>query len=254
MTKQKKFASNGIDYYNIEKEKDNREQYIATGLRSSLLAEATPLTHREVESLDSEPREEGEPLDSGAEEETPLGPHNVKRALFTLFNNDNGRRNLAVRLNLADGTNAEFVAAVQQKSNLTNYLKHTGEYKESARDWFVQIRKHCKEKMGVMPQTGKWHLNQKKRGTGLQTIQVEPLCYGSVAYDKESTEYMLFVKMYDLYIKNELMTSESLSEKQRAQGVRGQFLWINPRFDDRQRPKTFAQLRKEQRNGFKPKT
>jgi hypothetical protein len=235
---------NGIDYYNIEKEKDNREEDITTSCRSSLLAEATPPTHREVESLDSSPREEGEPLDSGAEEE-PLGPHNVKRALFTLFNNDNGRRNLAVRLNLTDGTNAEFVAAVQQKSNLTNYLKHTGIYKETAREWFTGIRKYCKQEMGVMPQTGKWHLNQKKRGTGLQTIQVEPQCYGSVAYDKESTEYMLFVKMYDLMIMNELMTSESLTEKQRAQGVRGQFLWINPRFDDRQRPKTFAQLRKE---------
>lgn len=236
---------NGIDYYNIEEEKDKKEKDITTSCRFSLLTEATPLTYREVESLDSKPREEGEPLDSGAEEEEPLGPHNVKRALFTLFNNDNGRRNIAVRLNLADGTNAEFVAAVQQKSNITNYLKHTGEHKESAREWFTEIRSYCKKQLGVMPQTGKWHLNQKKRGTTLQTIQVEPLCYGSVAYDKESTEYVLFARMYDLYIMSELMTSESLSQKQKTQGVRGQFLWINPKFDNRQRPKTFAQLKKE---------
>jgi len=233
-----------IHYYNIEEYKNNKEQYIHDTACSGLLAETSSPKNMPPKTLDLEPRGEEEPLDSGAGEEAPLGPHNVTRAYITLYVNPNKTKNLAIRVNLTDGESAEFVCRLQKTANLTNYLKYTNEHKESARGWFKDVRTYCRDSYGVQPQTGKFHLNTKQYGNSLQSTQIEPLCYGSVVYNQQSTEYVAFIRLYDLWISEEELSSEYLSEAQRKGNVRGTRLWINPLHDKRRRPLTFAQRRK----------
>ena len=236
-------AKKPIHYYNIEEYKNNKEQYIQDTSRSGLLAGTPSPKMMPPKTLDLEPREEGEPLDSGAGEEAPLGPHNVTRAYITLYVNPNKTKNLAIRVNLTDGESAEFVCRLQKTANLTNYLKYTNEHKECARQWFKECRTYCKDTYGVKPQSGKFHLNTKQYGNSLQSTQIEPLCYGSAVYNTDSKEYVAFVRLYDLWISEEELSSEYLTERQRQNNVRGTRLWINPLHDRRVRPRTFAQRR-----------
>lgn len=243
----KNLPLNGVDYYNKGEYRDNKEKYIPNGTSSLLLGRASPLASpaaiREAESLDSKPRGEGEPLDSGATAEAaPLGNHNVKRCLIQLFGNKEGRK-LKVRLNLTDDSNVEFIAPLQPKSNLTNFLKHTGDSKDFAREWFTSIRKKAKATFNVQPQQGKFHLNRGRK-TKMQLTQVEPECYGAIAYDADCGEYAVYIKLYDLWILEEHLTSDYLTEAQKKTNVRGQRLWINPIFDTRERPLTWAETRK----------
>lgn len=232
----------GVDYYNIEKEKDKIGKDIVMTSRSSLLAEATPPSNEERGFPP-----QGEETESGySTPAAPIGEHNVKRAIFQLFVNDNKRKVAKVRLNLTDDQNVEFVAALQPKSIITNFLKHTGEHKEDAREWFKLCRQSSKQIYGTTPQQGKWHMKANTYASGkIQTVTVEPECYVGVAYDQELKEYALFAKLYDLIIWNEHLDSGYVTEKQRQSGVRGQYLWINPQFDTRSRPKTFAQRQRE---------
>lgn len=237
-------VQNGNDYYNKEQQTNNKLQYISNESLSIPLGRTSSLNDESL-VIGTRPTEEGEPLDSGASEEAPLGPHNVKRALIQLFCNDDGTRKLKVRVNLTDGENADFIAPLQKYSNLTSYLRHTGEYKNTAREWFTSIRKYCKNTYGIKPQTGKFHLVTHKYTAQQKSIQVEPDCYGSIVYEREERIYFGFVKLYDLMLSEIDLFDGNLTPKQRSTGVRGQYLWINPRYDDRVRNKTFAQQRKE---------
>jgi len=239
---------NGIDYYNIEEQINNKEEHSCTADFSWPVSEASPLQLRSQELLDSKPRGEVEPLDSGGwvEAAAPLGPHNVKRALIQLFKNPAGAKKVKIRLNLVDGENPEFIAPLQPKSNLTNFLKHTGDHREQAREWFHSLRTHSKKQYGVLPQQGKFHLKTGARSSRLHTISVEPDCYASVSYAQEDRVYVGFLKLYDLMLSEIEFQDQYLSELQKKAAVRGQCLWINPRFDERQRPLTWAEQRKKQ--------
>jgi len=240
---------NGVEYYNIEEHKNNKEEHIATTLRDVSSGKATPLSASPLtqkglaqESLDSRERE----VVMEGEEEAPLGPHNVKRAIVQLFNNEGGQRKLKIRLNLDDGTNAEFIAPLQPKSNLTNFLRYTADSKDTAREVFTGMRKYVRDLLGVTPQQGKFHERVGARTGGMQTIQVEPQCYGAVGWNGDDKTYLGWIVLYDLQLKGIALEDGYLSEAQKRTGVRGQYLWINPQFDERQRPKTWAQKRKEQ--------
>jgi hypothetical protein len=240
----KNFSQNGVGYYNIEEHKYNIEEHSCNDSVSLPVGRAAPSAHEVAKPLDLEPRDEVEPLDSGAEEEAaPLGPHNVKRALVQFFNNPDGRK-IKVRLNLADGTNAEFIAPLQPKDNLTNFLRYTGDYKEQAREWFTKIRAYCKREYGTKPQQGKFHENTGKRTNKLKTITIEPTCYASVVYNQTDRIYVGYIKIYDVLLTELQLDDGYLSELQKKTNVRGQYLWINPLFDTRTRPLTWAEKRK----------
>lgn len=239
---------NGVEYYNIEEYKDNKRKYnptdlslVSLGRTSSSLTDTTMCHDMTLVK--------GEPLDSEGEVENaaaPIGTHNTKRALVQLFNNGDGaQRKLKIRINLDDDENAEFIAPLQPKHNLTNFLRYTAGSKEFARDWFTDIRTIGKQQYGVQPQQGKFHLNTVVYGAKRGVIQVEPNCYGAVVYDKSEGVYRAFVKIYDLWLMDVELDNGYLTDKQRTTGVKGQYLYINPKFDTRVRPKTFAQLRKE---------
>jgi hypothetical protein len=238
-------SQNGIDYYNIEEHNNNKREHSCNDCVSVPVGRASPSAHEVSEFLDSRPREKEELLDSGAEAEdqAPLGPHNIKRAMIQFFNNPDGRK-LKIRVNLEDGTNAEYIAPLQPVSNLTNFLKHTGDYKENAREWFTAMRSYCKKAYETKPQQGKFHENTGKRGQRMKTITVEPSCYASVCYNPTDRNYISFVKLYDLILTDIGLEDGYLSELQKKTNVRGQFLWINPKFDTRQRPLTWAEKRK----------
>jgi hypothetical protein len=239
---------NGVEYYNIEEHKNNKEEHIATTLRDVSFgrtpsSEATPLSKDTVLAQGSpEPREREVVMEG---EEAPLGTHNVKRAIIQLFNNDGGQRKLKIRLNLDDDTNAEFIAPLQPKHNLTNFLRYTADSKDLARDVFVSIRTKVRAQYGVTPQQGKFHERVGARTGGMQTIQVEPRCYGAVAWDQEHKQYVAWIMLYDLLLAEIVLDDDYLSKAQKDIGVRGQHLYINPLFDTRTRPKTWAQKRKE---------
>lgn len=239
-------TKNGVEYYNIEEYKDNKRKYNPTDLPLVSL-DRTSSSDSKTTTCHQVPVEEGEPLDSGSQETAaPIGPHNAKRALLQLFNNGEGaQRKLKIRINLADDENAEFIAPLQPKHNLTNFLKYTAGNKEFARDWFTQIRSKAREDYGVHPQQGKFHYNTVTYGAKRGVIQVEPDCYGAIAYDKADGVYRAYVKIYDLWLWDVELDNAYLTEQQRRTGVKGQYLYINPKFDTRIRPKTFAQLRKE---------
>ena len=241
--------NNGVEYYNKEEQRNNKEEQITTtmsfvSLGRTSSSEASP---QEIETAlaqgTSEPREREVVLEC---EEEPLGPHNVKRAIIQLFNNEGGTRKLKIRLNLTDGTNAEFIAPLQPKSNLTNFLRYTADTKDLAREVFVKIRSHVKQTLGVTPQQGKFHERVGARTGSKQTIQVEPGCYGAIGWCAEDKQYITWIVMYGLNLTAIPLSDEHLTHKQKQSGVRGQYLWINPQFDDRVRPKTWAQKRKEQ--------
>lgn len=240
-------TKNGIDYYNIEQQINNIEQHSCNDYLSWPSSEASPQSRGSQELSDSQPRGEVEPLDSGGwvKAAAPLGNHNVKRALVQLFKNPNGAKKVKIRLNLDDGENPEFIAPLQPRSNLTNFLKHTGEYKEQAREWFKELRAHSKSRYGVTPQQGKFHLKTGKRENKMQTITVEPECYCAVSYCQEDRVYVGYLKLYDLWLPEIVFEDQYLSEKQRKSSVRGQTLWINPRFDERVRPLTWQERRKQ---------
>ena len=243
---------NGVEYYNIEEQRNNIGEHIATTLRDVSSGKASPSSASPLiqeglaqEFLDSRERE----VVMEGEEEAPLGPlgpHNVKRAIVQLFNNEGGQRKLKIRLNLDDGTNAEFIAPLQPKSNLTNFLRYTADSKDHAREVFTGMRKYVKEYLGVTPQQGKFHERVGSRTGGMQTIQVEPQCYGAIGWNGEDKTYLSWIVLYDLQLHRIALEDGYLTDAQKRTGVRGQYLWINPRFDERQRPKTWAQKRKEQ--------
>ena len=79
----------------------------------------------------------------------------------------------------------------------------------------------------------------------MQTIQVEPGCYGAIAYDQQSKQYVAWIMLYNIFLQEIALDDAYITPKQKASGVRGQYLWINPKFDTRVRPKTWAQKRKE---------
>lgn len=233
---------NGYDVYNKEEYKDNKREYIST--ESSLLSSGRTSSSDQEElsqgSLDPAERESG----IGSAAESNLTQDMVKRAYITFFKNPK-RNSLSIRLNLADGTNAQFIASLQPQSNLTSFLRHTGAHKEQARQWFTALRTHCKDTYGNRPQTGKFHENNYLKTDRLQPTNVEPGCYASVVYDPREQQYKAWLMIYDFSLECIDLDNSNLSDAQRANNVRGSHLYINPTHDTRKRPLTWAEKRRQ---------
>ena len=243
-----KMINNGVNYYNIEEEKKNKEKDIpmsasplsSSGRTSSLVAE-------EVLSEGSlDPAEKRSGIDSLREEEAPpIAQDDVERAIVQLFVNDNSARNIRIRLNLHDKENVEFIARLQPKSVIYNFLKCTGDYKEQARHWFVTLRSWVKQNYEVTPRQGKFHLNTGAYHKTLKQVQVEPQCYASVWYDKEEKLYRASLCIYDFFLEDIVLDDSYITDKQKDTNVRGQHLYINPTHDKRKRPLTWAEQRRQ---------
>jgi hypothetical protein len=230
---------NGDDVYNKEEYKDNKEEYIATEV-FPLSSSGRTSSSESVEALPQgspEPRERRSGIDSLP---PPISQDDVKRAYVTFFKNAK-RNSISVRLNLNNNENVQFIASLQPRGNITSFLRHTGTHKEEAREWFVALRKHCKDTYGNRPQTGKFHLNNYLKTDKLQPTTVEPGCYASVVYDPYEKGYKAWLLIYDFSLESIDLDDSNLSQAQRNNNVRGSHLYINPTHDKRTRPLTWAE-------------
>lgn len=243
-----------IVLYNKDNKEIIKDNKIVKGTGVLLLDQASPLdasppsigTQEPLDSRSKEEEPRGQELldsESGLEtteiEKSPFGLHNVQRALWQFYINADGSRTLKVRLNTVEQGDWDFIAPLQQRAKKSNFMVAT-EDKEIASDFWTDIRKHVKDRYGVKPQLGKFHMRTGGRKGKRQTIQVETNCFASVWWDPSEKEYLAVANIYDIFFKGSL-DQMAITAKQEASGMRSQALWINPAFDKRQRPMTAAQ-------------
>ena len=241
-------GKNGVDY-RTNRIKRIERTYVeqSTSSLTSASQGASPLVDTEVatcqDSLDL--GQEGGVLPEGAAapDQPLLGEHNVHRAFVQFFDNGEDsrqRRKLRVRLNMEDH-NVDFIAPLT--TDRRNFVKHAHNRDEAA-EWFDSNRSIIKTQYGVRPYQGKFHMVHSAYTDGKRhKIQVEPNCYGSVWYDKDETVYAFNLRIYDLYLFDEGLSKENLTVKQIKTGVKGQHLYVNPRFvQHTKKPMTYAEI------------
>lgn len=189
---------------------------------------------------------QAEPLCSQVNQQpTPVIDENqIKRAMIQLF--DNGatapqRYKLKLKLNLVDDENPEFIASLTK--DMRNFRKYIPQ--ECATEILHmanELNRVIKEQYGVKPYLGKLHFNQGK-GKHIHS-QIEPYTLVAVYWKQEYNSWAGIVKFYDWFHEFDLFT-DYINSAQQAKGLKAQELWINPQFDNRQRPKTWQQQRLE---------
>lgn len=245
MSKQQK----GVGYYN----KDNRDKRdkkdkilpVTDNSVSSLSLDLVAYATQKSDSPLDEAKREGAlpcmPVVVGAP--TPLDADQIRSCVFQLF--DNGeqstqRYKYKIRLNLTDGTNPEFIASLTK--DLRNFKKHIPEpNRQEIIDMAMEERRLIKKTTGSWPYIGKLHLNTGF-GNDKKTIQNEPDTLVIVWWDSEERGWSGIVKIQNWVHKFDLF-DEYITAKQRAQGVRAQDNWQNPKYDKKPRPLTWAEQR-----------
>jgi hypothetical protein len=180
-----------------------------------------------------------------------LSQDDVVRSIFHFF--DNGeettkRYKLKARLNLVDKENVEFIATLTKDwSNFKKYIP-----KECRKEIIEEariLRANIKKNFGIIPYMGKFHLNQGLSKTTTRAFtQIEPWTWAFAWYDKEYEYWRYSIRMYSWCHQGDFSKTH-LTAAQVKSKVKGQDLFINPKYDQRERPKTWAQLRAEKRAG-----
>jgi hypothetical protein len=173
----------------------------------------------------------------------------IKRAIIQFFDNGEGvpqRYKIKVRLNLVDKDNPEFIATLTKDwSNFTKYIP--AECKDQIKEFAQVFRAQIKRDYNTSPYLGKFHLNQGRApGMTRAFTQIEPWTVAAVWYDNENTAWRYHLQIQD-WIQKGVLTSANLTPAQQKIGVKAQDLYINPKYETRQRPKTWAELRAEKR-------
>jgi hypothetical protein len=239
----------GVGYYNIDNrdKRDKKDKTLSEthnpfpSLSLGIVAYATQETDQSP--LDEVKREGALPSMSLATAPTPLDADQIKSCIFQLF--DNGeestqRYKYKLRLNLEDGTNPEFIASLTK--DLRNFKKHIPEpNRQEIIDMAMDERRLIKKQTGNWPYIGKLHLNAGF-GDHRKTIQNEPDTLVIIWWDPEERGWSGIVKLQNWVHKFDLF-EQYITAKQRAQGVRAQDNWQNPKFDKKTRPLTWAQQR-----------
>ena len=245
------FANRGVGTYNIDNKdnKDNKNNYSERYNRFALCSSGIEADASLIRSS-SGPLES--PLDLAKGEgalpclsvaggaPTPLDSNQVERFIIQLF--DNGeqafqRYKLKIRLNLTDKENPEFIASLTK--DLRNFKKYIPEpYRDEIIEMAVQERKRIKDQFGVYPYLGKFHLNLGYR----KTAQTEPDTFVVVWWDDENKGWSGIFKIQNFVREFDLFTT-FLTPAQKAQGVKAQDNWKNPKYDKTVRPLTWAEKR-----------
>lgn len=229
----------GVDYYNIEEQRITKYN-ILEGLASpssfglEAYASQSPLLECQ--------QEEGL-LDPKAEPETPEAPildeSHVTRCLIQLFDNGETARQrykLKIRINLRDGSNAEFVAPLtKDRRTFTRYIPEPG--RNDVIKYADQFAKEVKRDHNVRTWLGKPHANLGRSSKKTRN-QIEPESFVAVYYDQIEHGWSGVIKIYNFVILFDLYDDMTL--KQKLSGVKGQTLWINSKYQ-LPRPKTWAQ-------------
>jgi hypothetical protein len=233
-------ANTGVDYITKNNKEEQRITKYASG-EAVLMAEAPP---PKVNSACGFLPTEGEAIVSKAiSSPTPLRESDVLRCLVQLWDNGEDSRQrykLKVRLNLKDGTDADFIAPLTKDPR--NFIKHTAD-KELARSWRDQSNANIKMNFNVKPWLGKFHMVQTAYTSTYHKQTVEPNCFATVWWDDEAKDWSATIMLYDFALEEVDMQGRNVTAKQRAQGCRSSRLWINPEHNKVQRPLTWAQKR-----------
>lgn len=237
--------NNGVGYitkYNKEEQKITKYvsgeavELAETSSPNSGISSSDEATERETESGFDTPAP------------TPLAMKDVKRAVVQLW--DNGehskqRYKLKVRLNLTDGTDADFIAALTKDPR--NFVKHTAN-KELAREWRTEFNQKIKAEFNVKPWLGKFHMVQSGGyKTGFHQQTNEPNCFATVWWDEEAKDWSTTFMIYDFAISELDMQARNCTELQKKQGCRSSKIWINPMFNETPRPLTWAEQRAQKK-------
>lgn len=169
----------------------------------------------------------------------------VRTAMIQLFKNDDQNYKLKLRLNLTDDTDVDFIAKLTtDRRNFKKYIP------EGCEEWFVQWSdtqcKEIKERYGVKAYRGKFHLAQTFKPGRRTLTQVEPWSQCVVWYNPDTKNWMVAIQTYEFSLLREL-SSEGITLRQSKNNLHRHDIWRNPKYDQRQRPKTWAELRKEQK-------
>lgn len=233
-------SQKGVGYYNKEELKITKDNLLANEDNgfSSISSGIAPLFQVGV-------------IGSGvgnAEPDLPILTQDmIERAPIQFW--DNGEKSfqrykLKVRLNLHnDKSNPEFIASLTK--DIRNFRKYIpGEYRDELVAAAKQLRKTIKARYGVLPYLGKFHLNQGQTGKAHKTSnQVEPNTMCAVWYDEEDHGWSGMLMIHDWTYQFDLFDNNA-TKKQKEAGLKASTLFINPKYDTRVRPKTWAEQRR----------
>lgn len=227
----------GVDYYNIEEYRITKDNILSSSIsfgQSALQASQQPMLAGQQEGGLPDPK--AEPVLEAA---PVLDEDQVLRCVIQLFDNGEGERQrykLKVRLNLKDGSNAEFVAPLtKDRRNFVRYIPEPGraEIIKSA----DQFAKEVKKKFEVRPWLGKPHFNRGRSQSKIRN-QIEPESFVGVYYNQQEHGWSGLIKIYNFAILFDLY--DDMTFKQKLSGVKGQTLWVNSKYQQ-PRPQTWAQ-------------
>jgi hypothetical protein len=254
MTNDGKSPNRGVEY-NIKitqrKQKDNIIEMDSSSLSSSGVVtpgEIMPSSLVEESQLgEAEPQVASGAIAHSTPQQDLITEDEVRVAMLQLYKNDNQRYKLKLRLNLTDDSSVDFIANLTtDRRNFKKYLP------EGCEEWFVDWSdtnaKEIKDHYGVKPYRGKFHVSQPfKPGVKVMT-QIEPWSQCLVWYNPVDKVWMTCVQTYQFSLIREL-SEEGITPAQLKNNLHRHDIWRNPKYDDRQRPKTWAQLRAEKRAG-----
>jgi hypothetical protein len=233
-------TNTGVDYITKYNKEEQRRTKYASG-KAVLVAEAPP--PKVNCSVGFVPTESEAIVSSAISSPTPLQESDVLRCLVQLWDNGEDSRQrykFKVRLNLKDGSDADFIAPLTKDPR--NFIKHTAD-KELARDWRDKSNATIKSNFNVKPWLGKFHMVQTAYTSTYHKQTVEPNCFATVWWDDDAKDWTATFMIYDFALEEVDMQSRNVTTKQRAQGCRSSRLWINPSHNKVQRPLTWAEQR-----------
>lgn len=233
----------GVDYYNKEITKNNKEitKYNDVSSSSSGFVAVAPQVNPEVALSQDEGTESG--IGTSPDE---IKSENVKRAVVQLWQNQDSRieYKLKIRLNMDFGSgeeHAEFIAPITKDwSNFVKY--HPAESKEAMIEWARNQRQAIKD-IGIKSYQGKFSLNQGWRDKPNYN-QKEPWTACVVWYNPKPAKWYALVRVYAWEEIFEL-TKDGLTQSQSK--CKGQKIWMNPQHYTIKRPLTWAEQRKQKR-------
>ena len=244
-----------VHYYNLYKldNKDNKDNKYAeetsadientcgslrSGLASLSASQDIPIQVGQVVSGDNIP-DEVLPI---------LNEDMISRAVIQFFDNEGQKQRykVKIRFNLVDKENPEFIATLTKDwSNFKKYIP--AECKDYIMESAREFRAHIKKNYETTPYMGKFHLNTgKQQGTTRGFTNIEPNTMVFVWFDSTNSQWQFYIQFYDFQYKA-AFDETYVTPAQKKVGVKSQYLYINPKYDQVKRPKTWAQQRLERK-------
>jgi len=229
--------------YNIDN-KDNRNNIVSTPV-SSIGEEADASEEIMGLAQGQKMSREGLPDPSEIRTATAFTQDEVRSAIIQFI--DNGeeavqRFKVKLRINLHPSGDVEFIAATSKR--IQDFSKHVpGPNKQMIVDLAQGIRHDVKKKHNVWPYIGKFHLkvgNYRRNRAGVTNIEPDTFVAVWFNYQDQGWEGVFKFQDWETFFH---LHQDRLTARQRQIGVKGQWVFKNPKYDTTVRPLTWAQRR-----------